>query len=291
MSPCFAKKVVYAFLLAILAGHFLIAEIARAAQSAVLDSEGYACMGDDKSRKQTEQAALSDAKRKAAEFAVTYIKSETQVKDMAVEKDLVSAYANGAVKVIREIDKLWYKDAAAGDCYRVKLTAEVVPDEKEMARVATNAADDPSLPLAVRVWTDKKEYRQGDRVRLYLKGNKPFYARVLYRDVKGETLQLLPNPYRQEAYFNGGVIYEIPSGNDRFDLEVSPPFGEENIIVYASTAELGTIEATTDGSVYRVTTKTNDIGERTRGISLVETKNKKAAAEFCEERQSVRTSR
>ena len=66
-----------------------------------------------------------------------------------------------------------------------------------------------------------------------MKGNKPFYVRVVYEDADGSILQLLPNPYRQDNYFNGGVVYEIPSGNDRFELEVSPPFGEENIVVYA----------------------------------------------------------
>jgi hypothetical protein len=52
----------------------------------------------------------------------------------------------------------------------------------------------------------------------------------------GIRVQLLPNSYRAENYFNGGVVYEVPSGNDRFDLEVSPPFGKENIFVYASSS-------------------------------------------------------
>ena len=52
-------------------------------------------------------------------------------------------------------------------------------------------------------------------------------------------VQILPNPYRNENYFQGGAVYEIPSGNDRFDLEISPPFGKENITVYASTSPLG----------------------------------------------------
>ena len=37
------------------------------------------------------------------------------------------------------------------------------------------------------------------------------------------------------------LILEIPSGNDRFELEVSPPFGEEDIIVYSSLTSLGDI--------------------------------------------------
>ncbi|MBU4372644.1 MAG: DUF4384 domain-containing protein [Proteobacteria bacterium] len=264
-----------------------------AGQSTIVDIDGNACMGDDKSRKQTEQAAMADAKRNAAERAMTYLKSETQVKDFAVEKDLVNAYAQATVKVIQELEKAWFKDAAAGDCYKIKIKAEVVPDEKTMQKAAQakEFADDPAAPLKVRIWTDKREYKQGEKVKIYLKGNKPFHARVLYRDVKGGTVQLLPNPYRRDAYFNGGTVYEIPSGNDRFDLEVSSPFGEENIVVYGSTAELGSIETRAEGSVYRVTTRTQDMGVKVRGITITGKQGKATTAEFYEETQSIRTSR
>lgn len=48
-------------------------------------------MGDVKSRKQTEDVAMQDARRKAAEAALTFIKSETHIKDAVLEKDLFSA--------------------------------------------------------------------------------------------------------------------------------------------------------------------------------------------------------
>ncbi|MEW6686863.1 MAG: DUF4384 domain-containing protein, partial [Candidatus Edwardsbacteria bacterium] len=252
-------------------------------QSTIAESEGYACMGEDKSRKQTEQAAVADAKRKAIESVSSYITSETQVKDFELQKDLVSAYANATVKVIQELEKGWYKDTTMGDCYKVKIKAEVIPDEKAMVKVAKSkqAADDPSAPLNIQAWTDKKEYRSGEKIKIYIKGNKPFYARVLYKDVKGELLQLLPNPYRSENYFNGGVIYEIPSGNDRFELEVSPPFGEENVIVYASTSQLGDIDLEAQGGVYQVKTRHADIGDRTRGVKIIEKGSKgSSASEF-----------
>ena len=264
-----------------------------AGQSTIVDVDGNACMGDDKSRKQTEQAAMADAKRNAAERAMTYLKSETQVKDFVLEKNLVNAYAQATIQVIQELEKSWFKDAAAGDCYRIKIKAEVIPDEKAMQKASQTKdfADDPAAPLKVKIWTDKQGYKQGEKVKIYLKGNKPFHARVLYRDVKGQTIQLLPNPYRQEAYFNGGTIYEIPSGNDRFDLEVSPPFGEENIVVYGSTTELGSIETKAEGSVYRVTTGPQDMGLKVRGIAITGKQGKAATAEFYEETQSIKTSR
>ena len=212
----------------------LLAAPVYAAQSTIKIAEGSACMGDDKSRKQTETAALADAKRNAVESVKTYVSSATEVKDFELQKDLVSAYANATVEVLETLEKGWYKDPGQGDCYRIKLKAEVIPDEKAMkkagAKAADAALDDPSLPLTVKVWTDKTSYAAGEKIRIYLKGNKPFFARVIYRDAVKNNLQLLPNPYRRDNYFQGGVIYEIPSGKDQFELEVNPPFGEENII-------------------------------------------------------------
>jgi hypothetical protein len=255
-------------------------------------------MGEDRSRRQTQHAALEAAKRNAIEFVSTYMESETHIKDFEVEKDLVSAYSNATVKIIKQIEKGWYKDANAGDCFRVKIKAEVIPDKKAMDRVSrkNDIADDPSAPLHVRLWTDKKEYERGDRMKIYIKGNKPFYARVIYRDAAGEMVQILPNPYRNENYFQGGVIYEIPSGKDMFDLEVSPPFGEENITVYAGTSPLGEIDLHSQGGVYFVKTKAKDIGAKTRGIKLKAVKltgkstdKKDYASEFYENETEVKT--
>ncbi len=272
----------------------MIAVDLHASQSTITEAEGSACMGDDKSRKQTEQAALADAKKKAVEYTATYIKGETQVKNFALEKDLLAAYANAEVRIIEELSKEWYKDPAAGDCFRCRIKAEVTPDRAAMEKMAAQSpavADDPAAPLSVRVWTDKKEYKQGEKIKIYIRGNKPFHARVLYQDAAGELVQLLPNPHRAENYFNGGTVYEIPAGGDRFDLEVSPPFGEEDIIVYGSTAPLGDIDVQTRGGVYGVKMQMQDMEIRTRGVKITEKTGGRetAASEFAENRLSVKT--
>ncbi len=271
----------------------LMTSVLHAGQSTITVADGNACMGDDKSKKQTESEAFMAAKRKAVEFASTYLKSETKVKDLQVEKDLVDAYANATIKIIEEIEKVWYKDASSGDCYRIKIKAEVIPDDKAMAQIAKGqgAQDDPQAPLQVQVWTDKKTYRQSEKIKVYLKGNKPFYARVLHRDAKGVLLQLLPNAYRTDNYFNGGVVYEIPSGNDRFDLEVTPPFGDESIIVYSSPMPLGDLSLQDAGGVYQVKTKARDVGIKTRGIKIKEKGEGRepAASEFFEGSVTVHT--
>ena len=268
-------------------------KILHASQSTITEADGYACMGYDKSKKQTEEEALTNAKRKAVEYASTYIKSETHVKDFQLEQDLIAAYANGTVKIIEELERGWYRDASAGDCFRIKIKAEVIPEEKIMKKVSREKGimDDPSAPLNVQAWTDKEEYRQGEKIRVYIKGNKPFYARLVYKDARGNLVQLLPNPYRLESYFNGGVVYEIPSGSDRFQLEVTPPFGQEDIVLYASTSPLGDISFQVQGSIYQVTTRGRDIGERTRGvkIKMKEGKQEPSASEFYEDKVVIKT--
>jgi hypothetical protein len=262
-----------------------------ASQSTIKIAEGSACMGDDKSRKQTETSAMADAKRNAIESVKTYITSATEVKDFELQKDLVSAYANATVEVIEELHKGWYKDPSLGDCYKVKIKTEVIPDEKAMKKAKDAVLDDPSLPLAVKVWTDKGTYRKDEKIKIYLKGNKPFFARVIYRDAAKNNLQLLPNPYRQDNYFQGGVIYEIPSGTDKFELEVNPPFGEESIMIYASVSELGDLNLKQEGAVYAVKTKLRDIGIKTRSIKIkdVSPGTPQQPAEFSEGAVVVKT--
>ena len=264
-------------------------DIACAGQSTILFAEGYACMGDDKSRKQTEQMALTDAKRNAVENAKTYIKAETHVSNFQVEKDIIAAYAVAEVIVKETVEKAWYKDASMGDCFRIKIKADVIPDEKKMMAAVSNES---SASLYVEAWTDKKEYRQGEAISIKIRGNKPFFARVIYKDVAGDMIQLLPNPYRKDNYFNGNTIYEIPSGKDEFKITVNPPFGEENIIVYASTSQLGDLNLEASGSVYLVKTKPEDVEARTRSVKLEKSSTGNvSAAEIFQKTVSVKTGR
>ena len=110
---------------------------AEAGQSAIVVAEGYSCMGVDKSRRDTETEAKADAKRNAVEKARTLIISQTQVKDFQVEKDLIEAYAQAQVTVIEELKAGagWHKDPSSGDCFKYRITAEVVPDEKAVAQI------------------------------------------------------------------------------------------------------------------------------------------------------------
>lgn len=261
--------------------------------SVILEVEGHACMGEDKSRKETRELAMAETKRKAAEMALTYIKSETEVKNAIVSSDIINAYAQAKVRVIEEMEKGWFKTEYAGECYKVKIKAEVAPDPDSLRKVIKGKAllDDPNAPLTVKLWTDKKQYQIGEKIKIYLKGNKPFYARIVYHDAAGRLIQLMPNPYRSENYFNGGVIYEIPSGRDRFELEVSPPLGLESITLYASTTQLGELDLIPSQGIYMVKTGSMEVGMKTRGVKITGKKGglPGSPAEFGEVKIEVNT--
>jgi len=242
--------------------------------SVILEAEGHACMGEDKSRKETRELAMAETKRKAAEMALTHIKSETEVKNAIVSSDIINAYAKAKVRVIEEMEKGWFRTEYAGECYKVKIKAEVTPDPDSLRKVFKGGTlfDDPNAPLTVKLWTDKKQYKIGEKITIYLKGNKPFFTRIIYKDAANHLIQLIPNPYRSENYFNGGVIYEIPSGRDRFELEVSPPLGLESITLYASTTQLGELDLIPSQGIYMVKTGSMEVGMKTRGVKITEKK-------------------
>ncbi|MCX7983128.1 MAG: DUF4384 domain-containing protein [Syntrophales bacterium] len=273
---------------------------ASAGQSVIVIAEGYSCMGVDKSRRDTEKEARNEAKRNGMENAITYLKSTTQIKDFKLEKDFIAAYSQGKVTILEEIKEKtgWYRDEAMGDCFRYTAKVEVVPAEDAFLswKEKTDLLDDPSAPLQVRLWTEKKEYRAGELIKIFIKGNRPFFARILYKDASGNMMQILPNPYRQDNYFQGGIIYELPQENrDRFQLEVTPPFGEEEIIIHASPSPLGDIELEATGSIYQVKTKEKDVGLKSRGLKIVHSPEAKkvgiGAAEFVETKVKLSTKR
>ncbi|MEW5734484.1 MAG: DUF4384 domain-containing protein [Thermodesulfobacteriota bacterium] len=259
---------------------------ALAGGSVIVEAKGIAAMGEDRSRKDTERLAREDAKRQAAEAASTFIRSETSVKDYVTEKDLVEAFSQAMVKVLSELSSSWFKDPGAGESFQVTVRAEVTPYTPAMKKAEEQKTwnSDPRAPLSVTISPDKPSYRAGESMKLYLSGNKPFYARVVYRDASGTLTQILPNPYRKQNYFQGGSVYRLPDGPDQYELTVSPPFGSEQVLVYASTEPLPEEGVKANGPVYAVTQTGEALSVSTRGISIKPQAGSQqgAAAEFFE---------
>ena len=75
--------------------------------------------------------------------------------------------------------------------YRVWIKAEVFyelasKDEKPDMPLLM----DEKAPLTVKIWTEKKRYKKGERITIYMKGNKDYFARIVDKTGTGELIQL-----------------------------------------------------------------------------------------------------
>lgn len=207
-------------------------------RSCIQAVDGYAYLSENMTLSQTRAAAFAEAKRQALEAGKTYIQSKTKVKNFEVEYDMVWADAEGAVTVLERKD-IGIEDNTR---YHVWIKAEVEYSLKPKRQDPGQAMLlDKDSPLTVKVWTSKKKYRDGECIEIYVQGNRDFYARIVDVTPNSNIVQLLPNDYRKINFFKAGRVYRIPDEGDHFDLRVKPPYGEDQIVVYASEVPVGQV--------------------------------------------------
>ena len=252
--------------------------------------DGYAYLSENMTLAATRAAAFANAKRQALEMARTYMRSKTKVKDYVLEYDLIWSDSEGAVTILEQ------KDHGVEDNtrYHVWVKAEVEYGLKSKEQQASqDHVMDKATPLTVKVWTTKKHYKDGEKIEISVQGNRDFYARIVDIASSGQIIQLLPNDSRKMNFFKGGEVYKIPGKHDRFDLKVVPPYGKDQIVVYASEVPLGRVAMEPVGqglSRYRGSRKS--LAAMTRGISVVHgVPGSHSGAEFYEATWSFTTAR
>lgn len=235
-------------------------------RSCIQSVDGYAVLSENMTVAETRAAAFANAKRQAAESARTYIQSKTKVVDFELKSDKITATTEGAVTILEQKDHGIENNAR----YHVWIKAEVEFTLKSETTTPDDTGTDQDELLTVKVWTPKKRYADGESIEIFVQGNRDFFARIVDMTSNGEIIQLLPNNYRKSNFFKAGIIYKIPDEGDRFDLTVGPPYGQDQIIVYASEVPLGqvTLEQVNHG-LHRYRGSRKELAVQTRGIAVV----------------------
>lgn len=235
--------------------------------SIIVSSEGIACMGKSKIGGDIKDEALIQAKENAIRLAFSSLINNAQADDGPMVKNLKDAYDRGNVRILSQIGSGWIINEQSDRCYRAKIKAEIIPELIKSRGVSEHRSlvQNLNTSLSVRLELEKHEFRANEEIHMFVKGNKDFYALIIYKNASGDLLQLFPNPYQSENYLKAGVVYHIPSENDSFKLIVSAPFGDESIILYASTMPLGNLEITPTGAFYHVETPSSEVEIRVRG--------------------------
>jgi hypothetical protein len=110
------------------------------------EAEGSACMGDDKSRKQTEEVARNEARRRAAEQSATQVRSQSRVSIGTLEEDVIKIIASGKVRIIEVLESKWDKDG----CYKYRIRAEVTQAKPSEMPAAALSEDE-------KLWAELEE--------------------------------------------------------------------------------------------------------------------------------------
>ncbi len=225
-------------------------------RSCIQAVDGYSYLSEDKTVAELRTAALNNAKQQALTNAKTYIRSRTEVENFVLKSDDVLINSEGTVKILEQKDygiqdnsryHIWVKAEVEYQLGEggapAKAAAPAVPAASPAGEVSHKVSPPPPAggPLTVKIWSPKKEYKQGEKIEIFVQGNRDFYARIVDINSQGDIVQLLPNDYRTASLFTGGRTYKIPDTGDGFDLTVSPPFGTDRIVVYASEVPLGEV--------------------------------------------------
>jgi hypothetical protein len=236
-------------------------------RSNIVEVDCYAQLSEEKSIRDIRQEAFANARRQALENAETHIKSQTRVENYQLQYDLIESGAEGVVKILEQKD-LGIENNSR---YHVWVRAEVTYVLRPAVEPAKQKAlMSPDAPLTVKIWTEQKNYRHGEYITIYMEGNRDFFARIVNTSSDGKVIQLLPNGYRQTHHFQGGKRYQIPGPGDRFELKVTPPYGQERIVVYASETPMGEIAMAPLGAgLYEYQGSNDDLAFRVRSIQPV----------------------
>ena len=207
-------------------------------RSLIYEVNGYSDTDENMALAQAQKAAFSNAREQALKIARAHLESNKLVKNRILEFDLVQSGAEGAVSVLARKDH-----GLEDDRYHVWIKAEVAYVLRPKGQMpAPTKIMSPEAPLTVRVWTSRKLYKRGEIVKVFVQGNRDFYARIVNIDSEGNITQLLPNDHRNINLFRGGQIYKIPDAGDRFTIKVRAPYGKDQVVVYASNVPLGQID-------------------------------------------------
>ncbi|KPA09000.1 hypothetical protein MHK_010808 [Candidatus Magnetomorum sp. HK-1] len=119
----------------------------------IREEEGVACLGQNNSRKNIRETALLNAKNIAAKNALTEIKSKQKVVNDILEIDLIEAYTNAEViimKIINEESFIEENKAYKDECYRVRIKAKITPKISNSLK-KIDKLDKKKYPGAIRI--------------------------------------------------------------------------------------------------------------------------------------------
>jgi uncharacterized protein DUF4384 len=154
------------------------------------------------------------------------------------------------------------------------------PDtDRTTFNVERRAAVTPgSTPLAFKLWTDKKEYKVGDTVKVGFEAPRDGYVTLVNVGTSGRITILYPNAYAPDHAVKAGRTYSVPAPGDPYELTLGGPEGVELVYAVFTTSAIRFAETNFAKSAFTVVNEiavqfTRDINVALKTIPLKEQAN------------------
>lgn len=233
-----------------------------------------------------EAGSMAEARKRVRNAILGRARSRLgDLKKYGLEGVLVQTPPEGSVKIVGQKEMQTGKEKRPHFWFEAE-TGFLLKDAKTGDRPDSALLDRADL-LDVGIWTDKKEYREGQTISLTLRGNRDFHAKVVQINTQGQILQILPNNYRQVSVFKKDRPYRLPDEGDRYQLIVKPPFGNIRFIVYATRLPMSHVNLKTiSAGIYEYRSSLRNFG---RSVRRVIPAGEEAMTEFSEVLWQVKT--
>ena len=93
----------------------------------------------------------------------------------------------------------------------------------------------------VSVWTDKKEYCEGESLRIWISSTEDCYLTLVDLQTSGKMYVLFPNDFIRNGFIRAGQTYSIPAHSDGYEIVASGPNGVEGLRAIGTKSPLSTV--------------------------------------------------
>jgi hypothetical protein len=123
--------------------------------------------------------------------------------------------------------------------------------------------------LAIKLWTDKPQYRVGETVRFHFETNRDAHVTLVNVGTSGATTILFPNRFSGGHGVKGKKTYSMPEADDHYELALSGPPGIEMVYALVTLKPVRFVETdfTKTRQIFR--SVTDDASSFTRDINIL----------------------
>ena len=138
--------------------------------------------------------------------------------------------------------------AAAGSSIDQSLIPDNLQVEPPVSRIDssplhTGKPGDIHLELTTHRG-DGMTFAKGEKIIFYVSSDRDAYLLLLYQDAENHLTQIYPNARSGKALLSAGDFIKIPDESAKFEFNIEPPYGVEQVWAFAATEPFPTLKGT-----------------------------------------------